>query len=333
MIKKLLVSLTILSLSMVSAQGNYLDFDGINDYVDIPNSGNAVASANAISMTCKVYPKSNTAGFPAFNGIMGYRNETTFDFYIIQLGGNQVEARFRNATGTAYSITYNGMTLNQWNHLFLVYNGSTLKLYNGTTEVGSVAASGSAPATNNSNLKIGLIQFQTFNWYHNGYIDEASLWNKALSPAEISAIVSNSGVIANPASETNLKLYYKFDQGSAYGNNVGVTTLIDEKATNNGTATNFAMTGTTSNWGGTILTTTDFESATNYVYPNPTSGILNFSGHSEITSIKIIEVSGRTVLEKQLNSTNNVMLDVSALQSGIYVAVINDTQKIKFIKK
>jgi hypothetical protein len=333
MIKKLLVSLTILTFSMISAQGNYLDFDGINDYVDIPNSGNAVANANAISMICKVYPKSNTAGFPAFNGIMGYRNETNFDFYIIQLGGNQVEARFRNSAGTAYSITYNGMTLNQWNQLFLVYNGSTLKLYNGTTEVGSVAASGSAPVSNTATLKIGLIPFQTYNWYHKGYIDEASLWNKALSPTEISAIVSNSGVIANPASETNLKLYYKFDQGSAYGNNVGVTTLIDEKATNNGAATNFAMTGTTSNWGGTILNTTDFGSNANYVYPNPTSGILYFSGYSEINAIKIIEISGRTVLNKLINGTNEVTMDVAELQSGIYVAIINDTQKIKFIKK
>lgn len=332
MIKKLLLSLAFLSSLMGSAQGNYLDFDGTNDYVDIPNSGNVLANATAISMACKVYPKSNTAGFPNFNGIMGYRNESNFDFYIIQLGGNQIEARFRNSSGTAYSITYNGMTLNQWNQLFLVYNGATLKLYNGATEVGSVAATGSAPATNTSTLKIGLIQFQTYSWYHKGYIDEASLWNKALSAAEISAIVANSGVIANPGSETNLKLYYKFDQGSAYGNNQTVTSLIDEKATLNGTVTNFALTGNSSNWAGSILANAGFENNNVNAYPNPVASVLNFSGNPHIVKVMIVDLSGRIVHEQEFSSGQSPAIDVSQLNSGVYMAVLNDTMKVKFVK-
>ncbi len=333
MIKKLLFLFTVMASYASFSQNNYLDYDGINDNVTVANSGNALASATAISMACKVYPKSTTTGFPLFDGFCGYRNETTFDFYLIQLSATQLEARFRNSAGTAYTLTYNGLTLNQWSHFFLVFDGTTLKLYNGTNMVGSTAASGTVPATNTTTFKVGLIQFQTYNWYHSGYIDEVSLWNKGLSAAEISAIIANNGDIANPASETNLKLYYKFNQGVPYGVNTGLTTLNDEKLTYNGTLTNFALTGNTSNWGSQTMGINDFDSASGVAFPNPTSGILNFSGFSEVNNIKIVDLSGRIILDKKINSTEEANVNVSELQSGVYLAIINDTQRIKFIKK
>lgn len=333
MTKKLLLILTIVSFNFAISQNNYLDFDGTNDNIEVTNSGNIVANATAITLSCKVYPKTTSSGFPLFDGFAGYRNETNFDFYIVQLSTSQVEARFRNSSGAAFTIAYNGLVLNQWNHFFLVYNGAALKLYSGTTEVGSIAASGSVPATNTFNLQIGLIKFQSYNWYHNGYIDEVSLWNKELLPTEISTIISNNGEIANPAAETNLKLYYKFNQGIPYGNNTGLTTLTDEKATANGTLFNFALTGNFSNWGSQILNNTAFTTYKNYAFPNPTSSILNFSGILNISTIKIIDFSGRIVQVNQFNSTQDSSIDVSLLKSGLYIAIINNDITIKFIKK
>ncbi|TAG01231.1 MAG: choice-of-anchor D domain-containing protein, partial [Cytophagia bacterium] len=48
--------------------------------------------------------------------------------------------------------------------------------------------------------------------------------------------------------ETGLVSYYKFNQGTAGGTNTGLNTLIDVVGCNNGTLTNFALTGTSSNW-------------------------------------------------------------------------------------
>jgi Concanavalin A-like lectin/glucanases superfamily/Secretion system C-terminal sorting domain len=331
--QKLLFLLVLTFCNTCFSQNNYLDFDGVNDNVNVSGSENVLANATAISMACKIFPKSTTSGFPNFNGFAGYRNETNFDFYLIQLSSNQVEARFRNSSGTAFTITYNGLVLNQWSHFFLVYNGSTLKLYNGTTEVGSVAASGSIPATNAATLKIGLVQFQTYNWYHSGYIDEVSLWNKGLSASEISTIVANSGEIANPSGETNLKLYYKFNQGIPYGSNPGLTSLIDSKTTANGTLANFALTGSSSNWGSATLNINSFDENKSVFYPNPTSTILNFSGISEIQNIKIIDLYGRVILDKNLEATQEPKIDVNQLQSGTYIAIINNNLKVKFLKK
>ncbi|MES2748420.1 MAG: LamG-like jellyroll fold domain-containing protein [Bacteroidota bacterium] len=332
MTKKLLLLLSVIAFNASFSQGNYLDFDGVNDNVNVANSGNAVASATAITMSCKVYPKSTTTGFPNFDGFVGYRNETNLDFYLVQLSATQVEARFRNASNVAFSITYSGLTLNQWNHFFLVYDGTTLKLYKGATMVGSTPASGAAPASNTSTFKIGLIQFQTYNWYHSGFIDEVSLWNKGLSSTEIGTIVANNGEIANPMTETNLKLYYKFNQGIPYGVNTGLTTLTDEKAAYNGTLTNFALTGNSSNWGSQTLNNSDFGVTKGAIFPNPTSSILNFTGFSDVSNIKIIDMSGRIVLNEMITS-QDVAMNVSELQSGMYFAMINDTEKIKFIKK
>lgn len=334
MTKKLLLLASFITLNSFYSQTNYLDFDGVNDNVNIAGSENAVASATSITLSCKVFPKSTTTGFPNFDGFAGYRNETTFDFYLIQLSATQVEARYRNSSGTAFSLTYNGLVLNQWNHFFLVYDGTALNLYSGTTLVGTTAASGSAPTTNSSTFKIGLIPFQSYNWYHNGYIDEVSLWNKGLSASEISTIIANNGDIANPASETNLKLYYKFNQGIPYGNNVGLTTLTDEKVTNNGTLNNFALTGNSSNWGNQTLNTNTFNSTITSIYPNPTIEFLNFKGfNNDIINIKIVDLSGRIIVDKAITASQNTTINVSELQSGIYLAVINDNEKVKFIKK
>ena len=74
------------------------------------------------------------------------------------------------------------------------------------------------------------------------------IWNKALTPAEVLTAM-NTGWVGN---EAGLVAYYKFNQGVANGTNAGVTTLNDLATTvggaNNGTLTNFALTGTTSNW-------------------------------------------------------------------------------------
>lgn len=333
MTKKLLLFLLVMAFNFGFSQNNYLDFDGTDDNVTIANSGNTVAGATAISLSCKVFPKSTSTGFPNFNGIAGYRNETNFDFYIIQLSSTEIEARFRNSSGTAYTLSYSGLVSNQWNHLFLVFDGTMLKLYSGNTVVTSIAATGSVPASNASVFKIGIIQFQAYNWTHKGYIDEVSLWNKGLSATEIGTILTNNGEIANPSAETNLKLYYKFNQGVPYGNNTGLTTLIDEKATLNGTLNSFTLNGTASNWGSQNLETDSFSTVNSFIYPNPAFNVLHFSGFSEILNIKIIDLSGRIIINKNLDSAQESQIEISQLTSGIYIAVLNETQRFKFIKK
>jgi len=332
--KKLLLLFSTIIFQTCFSQDNYLDFDGVNDNVTVANSGNILSNSSTISMSCKVYPKNENPSFPAFDGFAGYRNDFNFDFYLIQLSATEVEARFRNSSGAAFSLTYDGLVLDEWNHFFLVYDGSYLTLFSGNEEVASTEASGSVPSSNSSVFKIGTIQYSTFNFYHKGYIDEVSLWNKALTGTEINAIIYNNGEIAEPDSETDLKLYYKFNQGAAYSSNIGLNTLINEMGSLNGTLNNFTLSGNTSNWGGEeLMAVGNFNKMNPHLYPNPVSEMINFSGFSEIDTIKIIDLSGRTIIYQDTAGSQASAINVSQLSDGVYFAVVNDSQNMKFIKK
>lgn len=334
MIKKLLFIVLVFTFNNTYSQDNYLDFDGVNDVVTVTGSDNLLANSTNITMSCKVYPRRITSGFPNFNGFMGYRNESNFDFYLIQLSSTDVEARFRNSSGTAYTITYTGLVLNEWTQFFLVYSGTdgTLTLYNGDTEVGSVSATGSVPASSTGALKLGLISYQSFNWYHDGKIDEASVWNKALSLSEISAIVSNGGEIANPLGESNLMLYYKFNQGIPYGNNATETLVNDELEVYSGTVQNFTLTGNSSNWGSDTLGATQFPTSSMAVYPNPATDFITLSGVTTPLQVQIVDVSGRIVSES-IVADEATKMDVSSLQNGMYIIQTTTGLKMKFIKQ
>ena len=74
------------------------------------------------------------------------------------------------------------------------------------------------------------------------------------------------------------------------------------------------------------------------IYPNPTTAQINLSFISNLENahLKIVSISGQTVLEKQNLSGNNLNFDVSNLTKGMYVITINDgglVSNAKFIKE
>ena len=112
------------------AQTDYeLEFNSATqDYVQMSNASSVIANKIAFSMSAWVYPQANPA---AHSGIMGFRNNTDADFYLLQLqNSNNVEARFRNSAGTNFDVlATNLLDLNQWQHLAFTYDGSNIYLY------------------------------------------------------------------------------------------------------------------------------------------------------------------------------------------------------------
>lgn len=71
------------------------------------------------------------------------------------------------------------------------------------------------------------------------------------------------------------------------------------------------------------------------LFPNPTSGVINFKANEAVSHIEIFNTLGQQVFSKNLDLTNG-QLDVSHLNNGIYSikATINQqTGTMKFIKK
>ena len=66
------------------------------------------------------------------------------------------------------------------------------------------------------------------------------------------------------------------------------------------------------------------------IYPNPVKNVLTVEGE-DITSVKIIDINGKTV--KVLNSTSaKKIINVEDLIQGIYFVKLNTTEGIKVSK-
>lgn len=231
-------------ISSVSAQSqNALDFDGLDDQVVSVNASSLIANSSQISLSFWVYPRNPVPGFPDFDGLAGFRDNTVADFYILQYSSTAVEARFRNSAGINFDILSQGLQLNTWQQYALTYDGSFLRLFRNGLITDSVSASGVISSTATS-FYLGNLVFSGTNFLLDGQMDEVALWNRALTPQEVLCIYKNK---VNTTS-TGLQLYYDMNTGIAGGNNSGILTIPDISNHINGVLQNFSMTGTSSNF-------------------------------------------------------------------------------------
>ena len=243
----LIISLVLQSLMLVSQSNQYLHFDKVDDFVQLPNGSQYVSGSNQLSLTGWFYCDALAYG----QGYMGFRaGSGTAEFYLIQLNTGVLECRLVTTAGFfEYVAPANTVIPQVWQHISWIYDGSTIKLYVNGNLVGSKAASGTflGPAVA---FGIGKSILGGFNFVYGGRVDEVSVWNKALTQTEIQNMMANELT----GTEANLQLYYKFNQGVPGGNNTSITKLISQTGTGERDADllNFAMIGQTSNFNGVL---------------------------------------------------------------------------------
>jgi hypothetical protein len=133
------------------------------------------------------------------------------------------------------------MTVNQWQHVAVVYTATDVKFYLNGVEY--VFGSGEGGHLSNGLFTIGANEAGTQNFQ--GLIDEVHVWNIVRTKAEIQQDM-RCGFAATHA---NLVANYNFNEGIPNVDNSGVNTLVDASGnSNNGTLYNFSLNGTNSNW-------------------------------------------------------------------------------------
>lgn len=190
-----------------------LKFDGTNDYIGVPY--NFPASIFTLSMWVKSTLDRSQGLFTS--GPIG--SGTPF-LLIRRLAGGVITVYTPNSYySTSGSVTSNG----NWFHLAVVRNGSSGALYiNGINTLSlSYSAGGS-----NTGTYFGVDAFAT-NKYWSGMLDDARIYNIALSAAQIQAMYENQ----TAAPTSGLVGHWKLDDGSG-------TTAVDSAGSNNGTLTN-----------------------------------------------------------------------------------------------
>lgn len=263
-VSKILTGFLLLLATLLNAQSNqYLHFDGVNDYTNLPNGSNLISGSNQITMTGWFYNDALGYGQGTI-GIRGGGGTGFGQMYLLQLGNGAMECRLYTETGM-HQVQAPAGTIQAgvWQHLAWVFNETTVEFFVDGISIGSSSASGTFTATDRP-FTIGKTLASGYNFIYKGGIDEVSLWTKALTQAEIQDMMTNE----LEGNETDLVLYYKFNQGSPEGNNTSITQLLDfsGSTSKNSDLMNFSLTGSTSNFIGELeegVQTINFEQIPN----------------------------------------------------------------------
>jgi hypothetical protein len=225
--------------SPVQSAGNALNFDGTNDVVTIPDN-NSLDITAAITIEAWVYATKNSG----IQNVISKSSQSVNNGYIFPRtdDGWANAVAYMTIGGNWRTLSAAYPSLNAWHHLAVTYDGANLKLYIDGTQAATSAQTGAIAANANA-LAIG--NQPGYLEFFGGSVDNVRIWNVARTQAEISA---NMNVNIDPATQTGLVSVYTFNQGITAGTNTGMTTVVDMKSENNATLSNFALTGSTSNF-------------------------------------------------------------------------------------
>ena len=222
---------------------NALDLDGTNDYVQTSYQGILGTAPRTVEAWINTTANANPSNGGVQQIITDWGTFVTggrFTFNVLWSNAIRLEVGGNGVSGT---IPVND---GNWHHVAGVWDptaANTVSLYvdgvldtanNLTVPLNTVGGTG---------LRIGqrVDNARRFD----GAIDEVRVWNYARTQAEIQADMGSEFCTL----PNGLVAYYTCNQGVASGNNAGLNTLMDfAPGGNDGTLTNFALNGGSSNW-------------------------------------------------------------------------------------
>lgn len=180
-------------------EGNGLSLDGTNDWANraTPN----LPTGSVMTAEAWIYPKGYSTD--PYNGVISWGGRSSANTLVlsIQPSGRPSMATWGNdfvpTTGPA-------ATLNAWNHIAVVLNGTTTAtLYLNGVAVSGAMSNNAVPNVISANLGIGATDYGSGTRFFNGLIDEVKVYNRALSAQELvahyTALKPAATVDTNPA--------------------------------------------------------------------------------------------------------------------------------------
>ncbi len=167
-------------------EGFDLNFDGVNDYVNLPGAA-ILGAAGAASVSAWVNP---STGFSSNYGAIYYVSDATHNNYfwiqtLVAADGGAGEIRFGGKWPAQDYVQTSGFPIaaNKWTFVTGVYDGAKILIYENGIQVASKAETGTLLSDSGITKNIGNGGNYSQNFL--GKIDSVNLWNTALTQTQI----------------------------------------------------------------------------------------------------------------------------------------------------
>jgi hypothetical protein len=165
--------------------GEALDFNGFSQYVDVPDAANLDITDE---LTLEAWIKPDTASIGGIITKFGSGNGYGM-FYRGGLGG-RVDGWFGDGLAFHQVLSPGSIPLGVWTHMAFTYDGTDMNLYVDGALVNSVSPASGPIAVNDVPITIGARGVAARNQHFDGTIDEPTVYDRVLTPAEIASIAS-----------------------------------------------------------------------------------------------------------------------------------------------
>lgn len=262
--------------------------------------------------------------------------------------------------------------LNKWYNVVTTFNDTVYKIYINDTLTTTVYAPtpGLPMGTSTDSAAIGYAPYDApgYPYRFKGVMDDIKLYNRALSPCEVSKLSfwRSSLITSNPVNDTVLLLgsasftisdtgssstyQWQVNTGTTYANvpiaapysgaNTKILTISASTAAMNGYMYRCIRTSThgcvdTSAGAKLVINTTSIpdhikENIT--IAPNPAKNSISVNAPVKMEKIEIFNIIGRLLISESPYTTNTT-INVEALPSGVYILKLNNNYAVKFTKE
>ncbi|WP_297696753.1 DUF2341 domain-containing protein, partial [uncultured Eudoraea sp.] len=212
--------------------GQALQFDGVDDYVEVADAPGIDITGPEFSASLWIKPDRGPGTEDMFF-MKGDRTGTgNVNYYLSWKDTGKMTWAFKSDGGFEYiDFDVTLPTVDQWNHVAVVFDRPTVSIYiNGTEYSSSVATGGTMDkdlVANDDPLWIGagrdggnLVTPGNFSAPFSGAIDELALFDRALTAAEIEAIRTSAPPVVTASA-------FSIDENSANNTVVGTVAAYD----------------------------------------------------------------------------------------------------------
>ncbi len=172
--------------------GNALKFDGVNDWVTVNDSA-SLDLTTGMTLEAWVYP---TVSMTHWMTVM-MKEQPSQQVYTLYANTDSNQPAVDPYINGSEQLLSGGTILSpsKWWHLVGTYDGQNQRLYVNGTQVAVKAQSG-VILTSTGALRIG--GDNIWDEFFQGYIDEVRIYNRALTPAEVSYNMVTAVSVSNP---------------------------------------------------------------------------------------------------------------------------------------